>query len=67
MPRCPVCADAVDPHAMPTAPFCSERCRMIDLGRWLDESYVVPLAGRSGDDEDDGTQAGGSGDPADDA
>ncbi len=24
-------------------PFCSERCRMIDLGRWLDEKYSLPL------------------------
>ena len=23
-------------------PFCSERCRQIDLGRWLSEAYVVP-------------------------
>ncbi len=24
-------------------PFCSERCRQIDLGRWLDERYTIPL------------------------
>jgi endogenous inhibitor of DNA gyrase (YacG/DUF329 family) len=24
-------------------PFCSERCRMIDLGRWLGEKYAVPV------------------------
>jgi len=23
-------------------PFCSERCRLIDLGRWLDEKYGLP-------------------------
>lgn len=23
-------------------PFCSERCRQIDLGRWLSEAYVLP-------------------------
>ena len=23
-------------------PFCSERCKTIDLGRWLDESYAIP-------------------------
>lgn len=23
-------------------PFCSERCRMIDLGAWIDEDYKVP-------------------------
>jgi hypothetical protein len=25
-------------------PFCSERCRMIDLGAWASESYRVPTA-----------------------
>lgn len=23
-------------------PFCSERCKLIDLGRWFNEEYVVP-------------------------
>lgn len=23
-------------------PFCSERCRLIDLGAWLDEKYSIP-------------------------
>ncbi len=31
-------------------PFCSKRCKLIDLGRWLDERYVIP-----GSDEDDRT------------
>ncbi|MGB7345452.1 MAG: DNA gyrase inhibitor YacG [Pirellulaceae bacterium] len=26
-------------------PFCSQRCRMIDLGRWLDEEIGVPHEG----------------------
>ncbi len=26
----------------PFRPFCSERCRMIDLGQWADEGYKVP-------------------------
>ncbi len=26
----------------PHFPFCSQRCRIIDLGRWLDERYSVP-------------------------
>ena len=42
MPRCPVCAAAVDPARTATVPFCSDRCRMIDLGRWLGESYGLP-------------------------
>ncbi len=52
MPRCPVCDAAVSLETTPTVPFCSDRCRLIDLGRWLDESYAVPEPPRS--DEDDG-------------
>jgi endogenous inhibitor of DNA gyrase (YacG/DUF329 family) len=42
MPRCPVCDATVDLVTTPTVPFCSDRCRLIDLGRWLDESYGMP-------------------------
>lgn len=27
----------------PARPFCSERCKLIDLGEWADESYRVPV------------------------
>lgn len=62
MPRCPVCDAAVDLATTPTIPFCSDRCRLVDLGRWLDESYGVPQPRRPGpgdvvpdaDDEADG-------------
>jgi endogenous inhibitor of DNA gyrase (YacG/DUF329 family) len=27
---------------LPSFPFCSDRCRLIDLGRWIDEAYKVP-------------------------
>jgi endogenous inhibitor of DNA gyrase (YacG/DUF329 family) len=53
MPRCPVCRGSVDLATTPTLPFCSERCRTIDLGRWLDESYSMPVP-RMPADEDDG-------------
>ncbi|MGI9177978.1 MAG: DNA gyrase inhibitor YacG [Pirellulales bacterium] len=63
MPRCPVCDATVDLAKTPTMPFCSDRCRLIDLGRWLDEGYGVPqprkpgpgeLAADAADAEDDG-------------
>jgi endogenous inhibitor of DNA gyrase (YacG/DUF329 family) len=41
--RCPIC-DAAMPgnwQEYPDFPFCSKRCRIIDLGRWLDEKYTV--------------------------
>lgn len=43
--RCPVCAKPYEVAAiddLPSFPFCSERCRLIDLGRWADGRYVIP-------------------------
>lgn len=38
--RCPTCK--AQGERQPTFPFCSERCRLVDLSRWLDEGYRVP-------------------------
>jgi len=43
---CPVCGK---PVVVDSRPFCSERCRNVDLGRWLTGSYVIPA--RDEDDE----------------
>lgn len=41
--RCPQCGrPAVYAPENPFRPFCTERCRLIDLGQWADESYRVP-------------------------
>ncbi len=41
--RCPICHKPVDlSPANRFRPFCSERCRMIDLGKWAGEDYSVP-------------------------
>ena len=40
MGRCPICKVSVDEKAS-AFPFCSERCRMIDLGNWLDGRYTL--------------------------
>jgi endogenous inhibitor of DNA gyrase (YacG/DUF329 family) len=40
--RCPICrkeGQADDPFV----PFCSDRCRIIDLGNWASEKYVIPM------------------------
>jgi endogenous inhibitor of DNA gyrase (YacG/DUF329 family) len=37
--RCPICRK---PFQEKTRPFCSERCRKIDLDRWRTEAYRVP-------------------------
>ena len=53
MPKCPVCDAVVTLETTPTVPFCSDRCRLIDLGRWLDEGYSVPVPrGPAADDPD---------------
>jgi len=37
---CPICRKPV-PLSPPEMPFCSERCRLIDLGMWADEAYRI--------------------------
>jgi endogenous inhibitor of DNA gyrase (YacG/DUF329 family) len=41
MVKCPVCGKRFEPIQSPAMPFCGERCRLIDLGRWLDEANRV--------------------------
>jgi endogenous inhibitor of DNA gyrase (YacG/DUF329 family) len=41
--RCPVCRRPFQSEQSESMPFCSHRCRQIDLGRWLDEGYSVPV------------------------
>ena len=41
--RCPTCEKQFDPATSPAMPFCSERCRQIDLGRWLNEEHGLPI------------------------
>jgi endogenous inhibitor of DNA gyrase (YacG/DUF329 family) len=42
---CPICGKRLEGESVaewPQFPFCSRRCKTIDLGRWLGESYRVP-------------------------
>jgi endogenous inhibitor of DNA gyrase (YacG/DUF329 family) len=39
--HCPICRKPVDSAIHPDFPFCSERCRLLDLGNWASEKYVV--------------------------
>lgn len=38
--KCPICQKDVT-RDNPQMPFCSERCRLIDLGNWASEKYVI--------------------------
>ena len=41
--RCPTCAKSVRWHSSnPHRPFCSDRCRIIDLGGWASETHRIP-------------------------
>jgi endogenous inhibitor of DNA gyrase (YacG/DUF329 family) len=52
--RCPTCKKTVKTpvagEPMGAFPFCSDRCKLIDLGRWLDGKYQIPVV-----EEDDDT------------
>ncbi|HZO98814.1 MAG TPA: DNA gyrase inhibitor YacG [Terriglobia bacterium] len=39
--RCPICKKEVSYKGNPFRPFCSERCKMIDLDNWLSERYRI--------------------------
>ena len=39
--RCPICKTPTDSTVHADFPFCSERCRLLDLGNWAAERYVV--------------------------
>lgn len=38
---CPTCGEPAEWENNPYRPFCSERCQLIDLGRWASEDYAV--------------------------
>lgn len=39
--NCPICKRPTDSEKDADFPFCSERCRLLDLGAWAAEKYVV--------------------------
>jgi hypothetical protein len=39
---CPICRKKISWEANPFRPFCSERCKLMDLGNWLSERYRIP-------------------------
>jgi endogenous inhibitor of DNA gyrase (YacG/DUF329 family) len=47
--KCPTCRREIEWSQSPFRPFCSERCRLIDLGAWLAEKHAI--AGEPAPDE----------------
>ena len=46
---CPICGKSL-PDRLDTAPFCSKRCRLVDLGEWLGGKYSIGQSPEAGDD-----------------
>ena len=51
-PRCPICREPTDAAYRP---FCSSRCRDVDLARWMRGTYAIP--GGQADADEDGEDA----------
>lgn len=52
-PECPSCKRAVQTRPEnPFFPFCTERCRAVDLGKWLGGEYRI--AQKSAEEDEDG-------------
>ena len=50
--RCPSCRKKVVETTLRTLlPFCSQRCKMVDLGKWFNEEFSIPAADTLEDDE----------------
>jgi hypothetical protein len=58
--RCPICSKRLEIQALedlPSFPFCTERCKLVDLGRWIDGTYlnaVTKLSENEADPNADG-------------
>ena len=48
--HCIQCGRAYELTSTKTHPFCSQRCQMVDLGRWLNEEIQLPHEGGSDDE-----------------
>jgi len=44
--KCPICKTTVQ-LSDPEMPFCSKRCRLLDLGAWADEEYRIPVVNQN--------------------
>jgi endogenous inhibitor of DNA gyrase (YacG/DUF329 family) len=56
---CPICKKPVSLED-PNMPFCSDRCRLIDLGNWATEKYSIPGTPVPEDAKDDPAEPEGS-------
>lgn len=50
--NCPICDTRAPYHGNEYRPFCSERCKLLDFGAWIDEEYALPVEETSMTEED---------------
>jgi endogenous inhibitor of DNA gyrase (YacG/DUF329 family) len=50
--KCPICDKQAEYEGNEYRPFCSERCKMLDFGAWVDEEYNLPSQTESLSEED---------------
>jgi uncharacterized protein len=50
--KCPRCGKETEAAGKAHRPFCSEHCKLIDLGNWISEAYRIPQ--KSTDEDEDG-------------
>lgn len=55
--RCPICGAKAE---LAFRPFCSKRCRDVDLARWLGDGYAIAGGEAAADEDGDDAAAGGS-------
>jgi len=48
--RCPICKKEVVIEGNPFRPFCSDRCKLLDLDNWLSERYRIRVGTKEADD-----------------
>ncbi len=61
---CPICGKPAAPRSKnASAPFCTTRCKQIDLGKWFSEEYRIPTNEREDDTSNDMLAAGNRKEP----
>ena len=57
---CPLCRQLTTWKENPWRPFCSERCKLIDLGKWASEGYIIEVEKKEERKEETGSEEGAS-------
>lgn len=50
--KCPQCGKKIKNPKLPSRPFCSDRCKLLDLGQWLSGEYRIAAVETEADEEE---------------